>query len=179
MPKGQRRVLGLAEQWSELDRSLSAVVRKNQAFADRLAREPLGEGERAELKAYLDKAGFGRKGKTEPEVKPAVRVLSEKDRLLERFGKALRSLGEANLRNLYELAKSMGRVERARHGSPAGEGAGTAGSAGGNPVEGSSAGTDFVPEIGEGGKTSPRARREGVTGKGTGGPSDGGTSAAD
>lgn len=115
MPKGHKRTLGLGAEWFELEKSLSAAVRKYRALADRLLREPVDEGVKAELKGFLERNSLDRKKVPEPDKNALPRILSERERLLERFGRTLRSLSEANQRNLYELAKSMGRVERARY----------------------------------------------------------------
>lgn len=121
MPKGHRRTLGLGAEWFELDKSLSAAVRRYRAFADRLIRDPLDESVRAELKGFLDRNSLDRKKTPDPNKKDPPPILSDRERLLERCGRTLRSLSEANQRNLYELAKSMGRVERARYSEEGGE----------------------------------------------------------
>jgi hypothetical protein len=115
MPKGHKRTLGLGAEWFELEKSLSAAVRKYRALADRLIREPVDEGVKSELKGFLERNSLDRKKAPEPNRNALPRILSDRERLLERFGRTLRSLSEANQRNLYELAKSMGRVERARY----------------------------------------------------------------
>ena len=121
MPKGHRRTLGLRAEWFELDKSLSAAVRRHRAFADRLVREPLDESVKAELKGFLERDSLDRKKTPDSNKKDPPPILSDRERLLERCGRTLRSLSEANQRNLYELAKSMGRVERARHSEEGGE----------------------------------------------------------
>jgi hypothetical protein len=115
MPKGHKRTLGLGAEWFELDKSLSGAVRRYRAFADRLIREPLDESVKAELKGFLERNFPNRKESSGTKKKEPPPVLSDRERLLDRFGRTLRSLSEANQRNLYELAKSMGRVERARY----------------------------------------------------------------
>jgi hypothetical protein len=124
MPKGHKRTLGLGAEWFELDKSLSGAVRRYRAFADRLVREPLDEGVKAELKGFLERNFPERKKSSGTNKKEPPPVLSDRERLLERFGRTLRSLSEANQRNLYELAKSMGRVERARNFEEDGKGKG-------------------------------------------------------
>ena len=121
MPKGHRRTLGLGADWFELDKSLSAAVRRYRAFADRLVREPLDESVKTELKGFLERNSLGGKKTPDSNKKDPPPIRSEKERLLERCGRTIRSLSEANQRNLYELAKSMGRVERARYSEEAGE----------------------------------------------------------
>jgi hypothetical protein len=160
MPKGHRRTLGLGAEWYELDKSLSAAVRRYRAFADRLVREPLDESVKAELKGFLERNPLERKKTPDSTKKDPPPILSDRERLLERCGRTLRSLSEANQRNLYELAKSMGRVERARYSEVGGE---------------------SKPE-----KARPRARKPrlpgaanpGPNGNGDAGPSGDGASAA-
>lgn len=114
MPKGHKKELNLVAGLVEMDRALAYAMRKNMGTAERILVSSAGEEDKAALRAYLESHPLSRKKPSAPSMKPAPRVLSERERILERVARVLTGLSEPNLRNLYELAKSMGRVERSR-----------------------------------------------------------------
>jgi hypothetical protein len=114
MPKGHKKNLDLRGGLQEMDRALAYAMRKNMATAERLLNSPIEESEKVGLRAYLEGHPLSRKQQSNPEPNPAPRIPTERERFLERVTRVLMDLSDPNLRNLYELAKSMGRVERSR-----------------------------------------------------------------
>lgn len=117
MPKGYKREMDLASTLIEMDRTLLNAVRRNMGISERLLQAPIGDSEKSELQKHLARHPMARS--KQPEMKPDAtpRVLSDRDRLLERTTKTLPGLSDQNLSNLYELAKSMVRTEKPQTGN--------------------------------------------------------------
>ena len=112
MPKGHKRELNLSAGLIESDRSLLYSVRRNIDLAEQLLRLPIGEGEKSELEVYFGRHPLNKPKSVEPVEAPASRILTGRERLSERLIRMLAALSESNLNHLYELAKSMGRMEK-------------------------------------------------------------------
>jgi hypothetical protein len=118
MPKGHKKELNLRDGLLETDRALTYAMRKNLGTAERLLNSPIEEAEKAELRTFLEGHPLARKTPPTPSPVSVPQVLTERERFLERVIRVLSGLSEPNLRNLYELAKSMGRVENTGEKNP-------------------------------------------------------------
>ena len=115
MPKGYKKELNLRAGLVELDRALAFAMRKNLGTAERLLQSSLGEAEKSELRGYLeDHPLFRNKSTSGPTAEPVPRILSERERFLERVARVLSGLSDQNLLSIYEFAKTMGRVQRSQ-----------------------------------------------------------------